>query len=418
VWRGSASARGTYSSEDPREESRPLTDYDAGPTGREPLNDDVDRPSTRRPRRRGGRIAAWLVAGAFVAIVAFAGTSLYTDRPEFCTTCHEMVPYYDAWAAGPHSDVSCIRCHVDAGLPARFEHKFIALGEVRSHFSGDTRFPRQSPPDVPSARCVRCHPSVPETTEDGFPHGKHVDKGTCAGCHPDTGHLVTPAALQAAGIYQPSTPPTIPAGLVAAVGAGSANIPRHVEVSCSGCHDLAKTGCAACHTSEHKPIGDCLLCHRPGEKWEFVHPMSGVDCSSCHERPEGHVDDGDCLRCHDKPGRNWKYTHERGEQCEPCHQPPADHRKGACAGCHKQAGRSWAFSHPGSSSNCRTCHQAPSGHYAGACVRCHSRVGKSFAFNHPSAGEHSWRSKPCKKCHPSGTATVSCTCHGGRPPRD
>jgi mono/diheme cytochrome c family protein len=41
---------------------------------------------------------------------------------------------------------------------------------------------------------------VPETTEDGFPHGKHVDKGTCAGCHPDTGHVVTPAALKAAGI--------------------------------------------------------------------------------------------------------------------------------------------------------------------------------------------------------------------------
>ena len=66
-------------------------------------------------------------------------------RPAFCQTCHEMGPYYDAWAVGQHAETAtCIDCHVDDGLPARFAHKFVALGEVKAHFLGDTTFPAAS----------------------------------------------------------------------------------------------------------------------------------------------------------------------------------------------------------------------------------------------------------------------------------
>jgi hypothetical protein len=374
----------------------------------------IDR--SRRRRRTPWWVALWAVALIVVFAGAFVGVAVVTDRPAFCGSCHEMAPYQVAWAAGKHADVSCIECHVDSGLPARLKHKFVALGEVRSHFTGDTSFPRPTPPDVPSVRCLRCHPNLPEKTKSGFPHGQHVRKGTCAGCHPQTGHDVTPAALQAAGIYQAGAVPTIPAGAIAAVGAGSANVAGHIAVSCSGCHDLAKTGCKRCHTSKHKPRGDCLLCHRAGATFAFVHPSRGVDCAPCHKRPSGHTDDADCLACHDKPGKTWMYTHQPGQDCGTCHARPAKHRAGACPDCHKNAGTNWAFAHPGAGSNCRTCHEPPSGHFAGTCTNCHPRVGVSFAFSHPSAGEHSWRSRPCAKCHPSGTASVSCTCHGGRTP--
>ncbi len=376
--------------------------------------------SARRRDRSAGWIVLWLAIGLVVLTSTFVVAALYTDRPEFCSSCHEMVPYYEAWSVGKHSDVACIECHVDRGLPARFAHKLVALGEVRSHFTGDDKFPRPEPPNVPSRRCLRCHPNLPATTPNGFPHGRHARKGTCAGCHPKTGHDVKPASLQAAGVYDPrsSSVPTIPVGAIAAVGAGTANVPGHPSVTCSHCHDLAKTGCKRCHTSQHKPRGDCLLCHRAGTSWKFVHPNGGVDCATCHKRPSGHTDDGDCTRCHNRPGKTWMYTHRPGQDCATCHKPPAKHRSGECDTCHQQAGVNWGFTHPDSGSNCRPCHQAPAAHYAGNCARCHHRVGASWEFAHPSAGEHSWRSRPCKKCHPSGTATVSCTCHGGRPPRD
>ena len=382
------------------------------------MNSGAHHTPKTHTRHPAGRAAAWMVAGAFVLIVAFFAGALYTDRPAFCLTCHEMGPYYEAWASGAHSEVSCIRCHVDAGITARLAHKFEALGEVRSHIRGDTRFPRPTPADVTSDRCSRCHPDMPVTTASGFPHGAHARVGPCAECHADTGHPVTAKALQDAGIHRATAPPTIPAGAVAAAGAGVANVRGHIVVDCAECHDLERTGCPACHASEHEPRGDCMLCHRTGDTWRFSHPSRGVDCASCHERPDDHIDDGDCLHCHDKPGRSWAHTHSSGEDCGPCHTAPDDHPQGDCIDCHKRAGKSWAFAHPGSKSNCRTCHTAPSGHYAGSCVRCHRRVGVTFAFSHPSAGEHSWRSQPCKKCHPSETASVSCTCHGGRPPRD
>ena len=391
--------------------------------GTEPAKPDSATSDNRgqrppRARRPGWWITLWTIVIVAVLAGAFVAVALATDQSAFCRSCHEMVPYNDAWASGKHADVPCVECHVDQGVLARLEHKFVALGEVRSHFTGDTKFPRATPPDVPAERCTRCHPDLPETTKSGFPHGQHVRKGTCAGCHAQTGHAVSPAALQAAGIYQPGAVATIPPGAIAALGAGSADVAGHVAVRCSDCHDLAKTGCKRCHTSKHKPRGDCLLCHQAGVSWKFVHPKSGVDCAPCHRRPSGHTNNADCLTCHDKPGKTWMYTHRSGQDCATCHKRPAKHRSGACADCHKQAGKSWAFAHPGSGSSCNTCHKPPSGHYPGNCTRCHHSVGVSFAFSHPSAGEHSWRGKPCKKCHPSGTAAVSCTCHGGRPPRD
>jgi len=385
-------------------------------------SDDQPAASTRAHARTKGRrplwVVLWVLVGLIVATGAFVGVALYTDRPAFCNSCHEMGPYFVAWTAGKHADVSCIQCHVDPGMPARIAHKFVALAEVRAHVMGDTGFPLSIPPDVPAERCLVCHPSTPETTASGFPHGRHARKGTCAGCHRESGHAVTAAALQAAGIYVESPSATIPVGAFAAVGAGTANVTSHVAVTCSNCHDLAKTGCTRCHTPRHKPRGDCQLCHRAGEAFKFVHPASGVDCASCHKRPSGHTDDTGCLKCHDKPGKTWMYTHSPGQDCAKCHQPPAKHRSGACTSCHRQQGKSWAFSHPGSNSTCRSCHQPPSGHYAGSCTRCHHRVGVSFVFSHPSAGEHSWRSRPCKKCHPSGGSTVYCSCHGGHPPSD
>ncbi len=135
------------------------------------------RMSEPRPGHSAGWMVLWVAVGFTVLASIFVASALYTDRPAFCGSCHEMVPYVNAWAGGPHADVSCIECHVARGLPARLSHKFIALGEVRSHLLGDTLFPRQVAPNVPNDRCLRCHPSMPQTTAPRIPARPARTKG-------------------------------------------------------------------------------------------------------------------------------------------------------------------------------------------------------------------------------------------------
>ena len=204
-----------------------------------------------------------------------------------------MVPFYDAWTQGGHSShAQCIQCHVNAGFVPRLAHKFPALVEVWSHFVGNTDFPRPAPADVPDGRCTQCHQTVDvKNMPLGFSHDLHAEQGPCQMCHATTGHDVTAQALRAAGVFsatnaalraQASTTAT------ATVGRGVANLPGHVTVVCSRCHDMAATPCGACHTAPHEARGDCAQCHKPGRSFTFAHPptrMEGwqkIACTKCH----------------------------------------------------------------------------------------------------------------------------------------
>lgn len=340
-----------------------------------------------RARQSAARWPIVIALAVFVLLGAFVVAARLTDRSSYCGSCHEMAPFHTAWSSGSHAEkAECIDCHVEQGFLPRLGHKFVALRELEAHFTGDTLFPRSIPASVPEDRCVRCHQKIRAKPSPYFDHAAHAKKGTCAGCHYDAGHSVTATALAEAGILNEATlalrsiPPTKAA---AAPGRGRANLPGHKSMSCSRCHDLARTGCPACHVAPtkppHKQGQDCSICHKPGTKFTFAHPSAG-ECAECHE-PK-HADFGTCTICHRKPGVNWAFTHGAATRaCERCHKPKHQNR--------------------------------------GTCTTCHKRPGVSWAFRHPSAGEHSWRSQPCKACHPKSYRAVSCTCHGGgRPVED
>ena len=300
------------------------------------------------------RWAIWLIVGCVVAVLLFVGAALATDRPGFCPTCHEMKPYNEAWAAGAHKDVWCIDCHVSGGVPGRFAHKFVALGEVWSHVTGDTSFPRQVPAEVPDSRCQPCHEKVvAKEAPKGFDHASHEKVGTCQFCHAKTGHDVTSDALVAAGVYDQvaddaRSQTAAEAGKVATPGGGAANLTGHPDVTCSQCHDMAKTPCASCHkapTEDHPGVRVCGQCHAPGSEWTFTHPDTG-ECATCHKGPEG--------------------DHPQNPQCAFCH-----------------TAKSWEFKHP-------------------------TR----------GMGEHDYKSFKCIECHPRLYTEVACTCHKNGVPSD
>ena len=115
-----------------------------------------------RGPKHGVRVAVWVAVSVVVLAAVFVGVARATDASAFCRSCHEMGPYYDAWAAGQHGHegVPCIDCHVNRGFLPRLSHKFVALGEVWSHFFGNTTFPMASPPSMPNSRCLGCHAQV------------------------------------------------------------------------------------------------------------------------------------------------------------------------------------------------------------------------------------------------------------------
>jgi nitrate/TMAO reductase-like tetraheme cytochrome c subunit len=363
--------------------------------------------------------------------VLFVGTALWTDRPEFCGTCHEMRPYVDAWASGPHKNVWCVDCHIGKSYAARFAHKFVALQEVVGHFSGDTNFPLAKPPTMADKDCSTCHAQVtPKLVASGFSHSLHESKAACQACHADTGHTVTQKALTAVGAYNATLVRVSFGGATASVGKGTANVSNHVKIACTRCHDLKKTGCPACHTysAKHfKPVSGalpaCTVCHKAGSKWAFTHPTK-AECETCHTPSAKHFKPASgkltpCSQCHTQPGKSWAFSHPQPPvDCTNCHAVPAKHFQPAsgqlkpCSQCHARPGVSWKFSHPGARADCQSCHTPPTGHSAGQCSQCHHKTGVSFAFVHPSTGApHGIGGRSCVACHPNGYTTHKCTCH-------
>lgn len=368
-----------------------------------------------------------VVAGALVVLVlvAVAGTA-YTNKPSFCTSCHEMDPYYTAWNASGHTEASCVSCHVDPSIEAQVTHKFVALKEVYNHFTTQPKFPGKVTA-VPDSRCIACHEGTIDSGIPGFSHDQHRGDRACIDCHMDAGHKVTSTALAEAGILNTAGMQARELRVVAARGAGAANLPGHKTVSCSGCHDLAKTGCATCHDSKKKPHAvfasvsatttgsatSCTTCHTDASRWAFTHPGPDSTCTTCHTTPAEHRA-GACATCHTKSGTSWAFEHPSSSApCTSCHTRPASHSTALCTTCHK-TGVSWKFSHP-TSTSCASCHTKPAGHYAGTCSACHS-PSVPFAntrFSHPGAKAN------CANCHakPANHYAGACSsCHSPKIP--
>lgn len=243
------------------------------------------------------RIVIAALAVVLLGVVAFFPVALATDQPQFCATCHGMRPFYDAWQVGKHKDISCIDCHVDAGYPSRFLHKFAALQEVWDQFFAHAKFPNYNA-DMPDSRCVRCHPDVgtkPPAAGQFSGHELHLSRGVkCATCHATAGHTVTFAALDSAGVLNSSQVATgatyVGEQFSGAPGQHSA-LPGHIPVVCSSCHDQANLQCSFCHTPPPSHYGaDCTLCHVPGVPFtQFTHrPIPAPHgirnraCATCH----------------------------------------------------------------------------------------------------------------------------------------
>jgi len=250
---------------EPRAEDRPYHVSDAvsdqGPDG--PADETVGQ-RTRWERIRLNILRVVAVIGAFVFIIGVltACAGIYTSRPEFCRSCHNMEPYYASWKHSSHSHVSCIKCHFPPGAGEKIRGKMLGLVQLVKYVTS-SEGPRPSA-EVPDASCLRsgCHETrllSGRVDFNGIPfdHRPHLNQARrgkklrCTSCHSQ--------------IVQGS----------------------HMTVT--------QSTCFLCHFKEqqfNQGLGTCTRCHQiPEEKFDlgggvtFDHEMvyqRNTDCKNCH----------------------------------------------------------------------------------------------------------------------------------------
>jgi nitrate/TMAO reductase-like tetraheme cytochrome c subunit len=284
--------------------------------------------------RRKGAVPATILTLGLVAGLAVVGTWTSVEissKPQFCGSCHVMSPYYESWKESSHRNVACVECHIAPGVTAEFRKKFEALSMVASYFTGT--YGTNPWAEIDDAACLRCHErrllAGKELFGDVlFDHSSHLSgmrrgkKLRCTSCHSQ--------------IVQGS----------------------HIAVTtstCILCHFKGKESntdtarCTLCHHIPSKVIQHETLTLNHADVGRF-----GMECTSCHARPEGsdgRVPRERCVTCHNKASALDKY-----DDTELMHQTHVTDHKVDCMNCHLELEHVGPPQIEKASSACSTCH--------------------------------------------------------------
>ncbi|MBL8590965.1 MAG: NapC/NirT family cytochrome c [Methylobacteriaceae bacterium] len=171
------------------------------------------RPSAR------WSVAMLLVAGGIgvaAAVSGYSGFMAYTNRLEFCTSCHSMATPFEEYRKSAHYTnpsgvrVICADCHVPREFVPKMIRKVEAAKEVWHHFAGklDTKeqfeehrkelaervWARMTASD--SRECRNCHSYPAMAFHKQSPRGREkmeeaMQKGTtCIECHKGVAHAL------------------------------------------------------------------------------------------------------------------------------------------------------------------------------------------------------------------------------------
>lgn len=212
----------------------------------------------------------------------------YSEKSEFCASCHEMKIHYDSFKASKHHNEhveNCHACHVGPGLKG-YAHAKLSDGThdsfmhaFQAYTDGTFIEIAEDSLQILNENCIRCH-------SEGFTKDKsHIEFATRS--------------------YKSGTHGT-----------------THEKLHCTDCHlgivhphmpgDLFKAYAAR----KIKPFGvyeetDCLACHKLAtpdvvKEWtRGVHAVKGVTCVSCHgtdhraiAKKRGYVAASTCGECH------------------------------------------------------------------------------------------------------------------------
>ncbi len=281
---------------------------------------------------------SWLTSLAVLFLLLVLVFSL-SSSPLFCSSCHNIKPYYLSWKASSHSKVSCLSCHQSPGIDGWVETRLEGLENLRLYIFKQKKTYKKRVSDI---ACLDCHQEI-KTRVVGkkirMSHKEIITGRHCSECHPNRGHKEE----KPVAIMELCFP---------------CHLKKGKKLNCSSCHrvDIAydpdanlsnyrlshltkRPNCKYCH--QPATLHKCNYCHQT----EMPHPQGWRE--GRHAR-EAFVNKKNCYRCHPKPGfcggchlglggkgewphgPNFIQTHKTGrrELCFRCHG------RGLCDLCH------------------------------------------------------------------------------------
>ncbi len=296
------------------------------------------------------RIGIFIALGFLIFIVSILSGIALNNKlydSEFCSSCHEMQPYYFSYLNPQNGSIikdhelKCIQCHSGRNIDDAKKQLVVEIFSYDFNISGN--FSRQElKPD-----CLKCH--IPES-----PVHINLNNSTCIDCH----------WAHTQNISSNTTNRSLP------------YLGPHMEKKCQFCHGMnfEIPRCINCHSGhgDQKLENDqCLSCHSdphvpkiPGilknNTVIFKGDLPFSVCKPCHEEqysnltniPTLHTEMGTCTKCH-----QW---HGEIPKCNKCHPGMMNLR------------------HP-KTFDCKTCHIAIRPMLV-TCEDCHGRTHEWSAF--------------------------------------
>ena len=340
--------------------------------------------------------------GIFLLVMLLYGALELTSKPKFCSSCHYMEPYVEAWETSNHSNVTCTDCHFPPGFKSKIHGKLTAASMVVNYFTGVYK---KSKPwaEIDDASCLRsgCHAEHQLNEDVIFKQNIHFNHNS---------HLN--------------------------------NLRRNKKLRCTSCHSqivqgehmtVTESTCFLCHfkdQDESLPMNDCVWCHSvpvaennlvPDYDHIFI-VDNNIDCKSCHGKMvvgDGAVLESRCNTCHADIGKikqmsDDEFIHkmhitDHKVECENCHLP-IQHKSIArtkdifpeCQGCHNTPHQAQLDLFSGTGGKNVTNH--PSSMFTAGlnCQACHIYHISEFGIT----GKTLASGESCEKCHGKGYARL------------
>ncbi len=272
-------------------------------------------------------------------LILLVGMFEFSTSPYFCSSCHIMKPYYQAWKTSSHNHVPCVECHYPPELREKLWLKFQAFSQVAKYVT--KTYSSKPYAEISDTSCLRkgCHEKrllerkVVFKKGIKFYHKPHLTLGRrgkklrCTSCHSQV-----------------------------VVG-------NHMEVTestCFLCHFKGKVigrneeplgGCPSCHSA---PTGDIEFEGITFNHKDFVGDR-GIKCLNCHldaVQGSGEAPKDRCFQCH-----NNEKTLSMYDDTNLIHKMHVTEHKVDCTQCHLKIEHKVRTAVEPLQYNCSICHE-------------------------------------------------------------
>ena len=299
-------------------------------------------------KRRKKLVGFFTIIFLVVFFVTISKVYHYSEKSEFCASCHEMKIHYDSFKASKHHNEhveNCHACHVGPGLKG-YAHAKLSDGthdsmmhSFQAYTDGTFIEIAEDSLKILNGNCIRCH-------SEGFTKDKsHIEFVLKSNKHGTGGSA--PEKLACTDCHLGVVHPHMPGDLFKAYAVKKIKpYGTYEEVDCLACHKLATPDVV--------------------KEWtKGAHAVKGVTCISCHgndhrhiARKRGYVSASTCGECHQNQFLDFKESaHLKGhpvaatskfdvistkllniEGCKDCHKLSLsyefDRFGGSCDACH------------------------------------------------------------------------------------